>query len=602
MNKNWLIRTKSNHILGPVSKEKVIELYKNGSIKGDDEVCSGNGYWFFIREKELIERYLLGSKTQPFNPISEAKDVITSDQNQENRQEPVVEEDVTLVGKSFSFKDLNKEPETPEASAPAVKEIPEEPIPGPVVVVHSHHEGVETPKKKIKLTAKAVVKKTNKKNKQLDHNFIKFFGIFAFILLLGVIYFRKTIMSYLSMVEFFPSAHAQTSPEVEKKKNFLEQVIEIDGVQFKPRINLEGLRIVSSFTVENLDCSKLNDEVTQLGIILYPMEEQNENFLKRVRDCVLPLADNNPVKRWLKKASEKKAGQVPPEQAEELAFIDSILNSGFNLITAPEQKNKITKIINKLDKDNLPERILQSYLYLLLGNIARSDDLMMKTYSSSPLDYWMKYPYEKNFWSEAISLRNEKIFERLSKHPADRTSFQLFSKYMNEFFNDEILSATTDQYFDDDNLKSKMKLKVYQIRATSFSSYLIYKMGSSRKRSRGVNTDVLNRAPKEFPWFWYFFEEFHDLPKNEKTHILNPYFQDTAIDSQLFFQLMASEDSIKEAFYQQKGQSAIKAKRQFYIKLFQDKNYRWVALFNLIEMGNINSEIVDKIMSYENEL
>jgi hypothetical protein len=78
MDKIWLIRTKSNHILGPVSKEKVIELYKNGSIKADDEICSGNGYWFFIRETELVNRFLLGQEAQGFNPISEAKDVITA--------------------------------------------------------------------------------------------------------------------------------------------------------------------------------------------------------------------------------------------------------------------------------------------------------------------------------------------------------------------------------------------------------------------------------------------------------------------------------------------------------------------------------------------
>lgn len=75
MLKNWLIRTKSNHILGPISKAKACELYKNGSIKPDDELCSGNGYWFFIKESDLIDRYLLGEEVQPYNPISEAQDL-----------------------------------------------------------------------------------------------------------------------------------------------------------------------------------------------------------------------------------------------------------------------------------------------------------------------------------------------------------------------------------------------------------------------------------------------------------------------------------------------------------------------------------------------
>jgi hypothetical protein len=95
MLKNWLIRTKSNHILGPVSKAKVTELYKNGSVKADDEFCSGNGYWFFVKEKALIERYLLGDEVQEFNPISEANDVL------------VVENSATSV---INLKELQAQP------------------------------------------------------------------------------------------------------------------------------------------------------------------------------------------------------------------------------------------------------------------------------------------------------------------------------------------------------------------------------------------------------------------------------------------------------------------------------------------------------------
>ena len=64
---------KDDRIFGPVSKEKVIELYQDGAIADEDEVCAGNGYWFFIREQELLQRYLLGEEEQPFNPLSEAK-------------------------------------------------------------------------------------------------------------------------------------------------------------------------------------------------------------------------------------------------------------------------------------------------------------------------------------------------------------------------------------------------------------------------------------------------------------------------------------------------------------------------------------------------
>jgi hypothetical protein len=77
--KNWLIRTKNNHILGPVTKQKVLELFENGSIKEEDEICSGNGYWFYVREEDLLNKYLLGSTDQFFNPVTEANSVLTQD-------------------------------------------------------------------------------------------------------------------------------------------------------------------------------------------------------------------------------------------------------------------------------------------------------------------------------------------------------------------------------------------------------------------------------------------------------------------------------------------------------------------------------------------
>ena len=116
MIKNWLIRTKSNHILGPVSKEKIIELYQNGSIRPEDEVCSGNGYWFFMREKDLVESYILGNKKQSFNPISEARDVLTAERkNTDSIMEAQTEH--TLIGKI----DLSSLQE-PIVQAPIVEE------------------------------------------------------------------------------------------------------------------------------------------------------------------------------------------------------------------------------------------------------------------------------------------------------------------------------------------------------------------------------------------------------------------------------------------------------------------------------------------------
>lgn len=81
MERNWLIRTHNKQILGPVSKQKLLEFMQKGSIGVADEVTSGNGYWFFLKEKELVEKYLLGDIPQSFNPVSESKSVLVFRKN-----------------------------------------------------------------------------------------------------------------------------------------------------------------------------------------------------------------------------------------------------------------------------------------------------------------------------------------------------------------------------------------------------------------------------------------------------------------------------------------------------------------------------------------
>lgn len=76
--RNWLIRTGQNQILGPVSKEKIAEFINKGALSLMDEVSSGNGFWFYIREKELVDRHIFGDVPQGYNPISEAKTVLAN--------------------------------------------------------------------------------------------------------------------------------------------------------------------------------------------------------------------------------------------------------------------------------------------------------------------------------------------------------------------------------------------------------------------------------------------------------------------------------------------------------------------------------------------
>lgn len=81
MDRNWLIRTSQNQILGPVAKQKLLEFVQKGALGMMDEVSSGNGYWFSLKEKELVEKYLHGDLPQGYNPISESRSVLSKKEN-----------------------------------------------------------------------------------------------------------------------------------------------------------------------------------------------------------------------------------------------------------------------------------------------------------------------------------------------------------------------------------------------------------------------------------------------------------------------------------------------------------------------------------------
>jgi len=81
MERNWLIRTHQKQILGPVGKTKVIEFLQKGALGLNDEVTCGNGYWFWLKEKDLVDKYLYGDVPQSYNPISESKSVLSKREN-----------------------------------------------------------------------------------------------------------------------------------------------------------------------------------------------------------------------------------------------------------------------------------------------------------------------------------------------------------------------------------------------------------------------------------------------------------------------------------------------------------------------------------------
>lgn len=229
MGKNWLIRTRSNHILGPVSKEKVVELHGNGSIKADDEICSGNGFWFFLRETEMVEKFLTGGEVQSFNPISEAKDVLTA--SGFSAKEPT-SDDITLIG-SLNISSLKEAPKKNTAQITATEdalhvsdfiddpEVKQEPKP-------TRAAAPET-KKKVNSEAQVKLSATKLRKQPPKQDYLKYLMVLGFLVLLFLIYFRKTILNSffpkttITSISLFGEAVAQEEIPAKKKSSSIKK-------------------------------------------------------------------------------------------------------------------------------------------------------------------------------------------------------------------------------------------------------------------------------------------------------------------------------------------------------------------------------------------
>jgi len=273
MTKDWLIRTKNNHILGPVTKDKIKQLISNGSIKGDDEVCSGNGYWVYIREQDLIARFIFGDEAQSFNPVQEIDPVLDDefihppesdleyphlddgDQDEFGNLMPSGDDleypdldsaqdsqmDATLV--SMNLKDLPQE--IVEDDEHQVSEDSEDYVQDDLDVIN-RPESIKkkVPKKRVRNPETGITKRKSTstiprkretqvkervnpqlKKSSLTKNVLYIFIILFFVFASLLLYYRKTAMKQLMPVGsliFTSNAYAQVA-SVSKKKNGLRK-------------------------------------------------------------------------------------------------------------------------------------------------------------------------------------------------------------------------------------------------------------------------------------------------------------------------------------------------------------------------------------------
>ena len=341
---------------------------------------------------------------------------------------------------------------------------------------------------------------------------------------------------------------------------------------------------MSSLSADDFSCEDLKSETTQLGIILYPADRLNEKFLIKIRECILKLPEEHPVKLWLKNVARSPA--LSSVEQKRSAFLTEILTSKFNLITDLTIKNRIIEVIIDVPEKTLAERLLKSYLYLMIGNVTRSDNILKGIMKQPPLESWKGYSAFPSFYHRLTVENLGAIVAKIANHPSDRKTWELFSRYLKAFTNDERVLEELDDH-EGSQLDGKLSLLSVERISPDFVHYLRLSRLDEKKLALRLRQNVVPLDMQVW-WVWYF------LPINSQ--ISESYLPELASlegKEPLWFIYLMENEKLSDFYAQKTGKAFLPGKRQLLRNLLHKKEYFMLALWKLIEMGDIDQKLVN---------
>jgi hypothetical protein len=333
----------------------------------------------------------------------------------------------------------------------------------------------------------------------------------------------------------------------------------------------------------------LNNDLYQLAVILHPADKLNEKFLIKLRDCVVKLPEVHPVKRWMKSFAAAKP--VNKKDQEKQKFLSEIINSQFNLITDAKVKTEIINLLNDVPENTLPEQILKSYLYLMIGNITRSDNILRDIIGSAPRVNWEKSGKTGGTFHKIARDEMKQMFFKFGRHPADRKTFQLFSLYIQSFYNDPLLISLATET-DTSEVEKKIDLKIIETLAPSFVHYVRLTYLSENARMKRLRSRRYSHEEQAY-WFWAFL----DIDPLVSDQML-PELSRLEKDDQLWFIYLLGNEKLADLLSRKSGKSFLPGRRPFLKEGLGDKRAFMMSLYKLIELGDINHDLVLKTTDY----
>lgn len=308
-----------------------------------------------------------------------------------------------------------------------------------------------------------------------------------------------------------------------------------------------------------------------------------------MRECGQNLKEDHPVKRWLNWVGKRQSNS--PQEQELMQFLSEILNSRFNLITEVSVKKRIIEVIKEIPGNDIGEKLLKSYLFLMVGNISHSDQILRDIARSSPFESWKGYRTKPSVFGRVARDNIEQLLLKLSRHPADRKSYALMERYLVEFFNETIL---LDNLKDQSSgaLKGLWRLRYTRKLAPDFVQYLRLGQMDPSKRIKKVRTGKL---PPEYLayWVWYFYPEAEMF--DEKSLKI---YKEISEKDPLWGIYLLEVDRLSDLYLHKSTRNHINETRKALQGFLNDPDLFMLSLYQLIERGDFSSETVEKTLQF----
>jgi hypothetical protein len=308
-----------------------------------------------------------------------------------------------------------------------------------------------------------------------------------------------------------------------------------------------------------------------------------------MRDCILNLKKDHLLKKWLNQVSEKKT--YTTKENDKISYINDILNSPFNLITDQKIKNEVIDLISEIPEDTVVEKLIRSYLYLMIGNITQSDNALKSIISMAPREFYRGFKYKRSIYHDQGLIHLNKIFEKLSKHPTDRLTFYVFLEYLKSYTNSTEFLHLLDS-LDVKDYNSRLFLRYTESIAPELIAFLKVKKMKSLDQ-----TNLILKKKFSFELLAYWMIPFieADLIFSQE---IGDDLKKIENGDMLWHSYLLTDEKMADFYIKNNGVTSLKRREELRDYLKNDADFM-LSLYRLIQLGDIETGLVEQLIKFQ---